>query len=520
MTAPPHAVLPLAPPLASPAAEPTEITRIRDHARAVLRAQSLLVWKQWTSGEHVDLAGTQQGADALYSAESLKKLRSHRATLSSDAARALHRLELHVAGEILARETSAEVRALTEAERAATLNVGGNSTPWRDLERMLTTEASSAGRAALLTAERPVLQRLAPLHEARRVRVASVLARLGWATPDAFGAELRDMPRDALALLAEATLAASDSLYFKAMERLSLSELGLPLGKLRRGDLPRLLRPARGVDAGFPAAGAFPAARAVYESLGLSLSSLPGLTLDLDARPRKIARPVTIAVDPPIDVRFSSVPAGGVEEWRAMLHELAHAQQLGRVLGPEWELRQLGPAGVTEMAGFLMESLAANPTWLKSATRLDDAARTELVFRSAARRLYVARRTAAQVLFDLQRSDLSAAEEPAHAWSRLMSRATGVTMTSDDAARHAVEHDPLFSAADYLQAWLLAAQAQRDLERSTGERWWESKSAGNALAAAWEQGGALTPDELARRFRAQRVSPDALVELLGRALER
>lgn len=513
---PPAENIPTEPPPAE-ATEPQELTKLRERARAVLREQALLLWKHWTTGEEIDVAATQRGTGALYSVASVQQVRAARAGLAGDAARALHRLELHLAGELLARETAPQQHAVAEAEAAAVLDVGGTRHPWRDLDRLLAGEASAAERAALTLAETPVLARLAPAYEARRARVAEVSSQLGWASPAAFGAELRDSTPAALAALAEETLASTEDLYFRTMERLAVAELGLPLAKLRRGDLPRLLRTPR-VDAGFPADGAMPAARAVFESLGLPLESLTGLTLDLDPRPTRSPRPLALPIDPPDDVRFSLKPTGGLEEWRAVLHELAHAQQSARVTRPEWELRQLAPAAGMEAAGFLFESLAGRADWLERATKLDDRQRARLVQVTAARRLFLLRRTAAQLLFDLGRSDGTFAADPAAAWRRLVSRAWGFELTEADAARHAVEHDPLFAAADYLQAWCLAGQLERHLTRADGARWWESPASGAVLAAAWAEGGAPTVAELARRFGAERLGPAALVELLARRL--
>ncbi|MDQ3067575.1 MAG: hypothetical protein M3R12_10570, partial [Actinomycetota bacterium] len=64
---------------------------------------------------------------------------------------------------------------------------------------------------------------------------------------------------------------------------------------------------------------------ATLNALGLDLSAMPGIRLDLDDRPQKSPRACVIASDPPRLVHLITRAQGGLHDYQAFLHEAGHA---------------------------------------------------------------------------------------------------------------------------------------------------------------------------------------------------
>jgi len=519
--APPAAPSPAAPgPLAAPPAadeaaayDAPAVAKLRAEARTLLRQQTELYWRNWVFGEKLDIAATYQAHEGLFTEANLGLVREAASGAKGSAARALRVFELYVAGEILARGTASLSDEIANLEAEATVAVGGRDRAWRDLDSLLANSPSAAERARLYAAEMPVLEKLNPLLAKRNACTEELLRALGYDGYLGFGARLRDTDLNALAELAARTLDGTADAYRKAMEPLAAAELALPLAKVRRSDVPRLFRGAS-VDAAFPAERMLETARALLSGLGVDLAGQKNIVLHTEALARKNPRAVCFPVETPGDVRLSVKPQGGVEDWRALFHELGHAQHFAHVARPEWEFQQLGNNTVTEAYAFLLEGLLDNPAYLASATTLRGEALARFVRGSAAQKLYMVRRYAAKLRFETAWHSGTLRGDPAGAYRSLLSQAYGFELGKEDSARYLVDHDDLFYSADYFRAWFLAAQLERHLATAFGARWWESKDAGAFLVSLWREGNRPTAEEVARAAGAQGVDPAALLVML------
>lgn len=487
----------------------------------MLREQTALYWRNWTRGEELDLASTYSGREALFSPESLGIVRAAREAAQerpelSDDVRALRAFELYIAGELISQATAELADAANELESTAELKIGRIQRPYRDLDRLLANEGSRNARARLQAAEVTVLEQLEPLLKARQELNARLAVELGFESYAHLGALLRDADLNELSALAERTLAATEALYTQSMDALTREVLGQPLSTTRRSDIPRLFR-GSGLDDAFPADGLLAAAERTFSGLGIDPRDQPGLVLDLSAHPRKNPRAVCFPVDVPDDVRVSVKPIGGASDYRALLHELGHAQHFLQTRRPEWELRQLGNNTVAEAWAFLFDGLVDSPEWLAD-QGMDDESRTAHLRASATQRLYMLRRYAAKVLFEIQWHSGQLVGTPEEGYRQHLSRAYGFELSADDAKRYLIDHDEFFYSADYLRAWFLAAQLERHLEQRFGKRWWTSAEAGDYLPTLWREGNRLTPDELAQRIGEPGVNPEALARWLAARL--
>lgn len=492
------------------------IAAIRTQIHDLLQRQAELYWRNWSRGERVDFSSAYEGTERLFTADTVRLLREAARNAEGDDRRALETLTAFVTGELVAHETAAVREQADRYEADAVVRLGESEYPFRQLDRQLAAEPSAARRSRLHAAAEPVVTELARLAQQRIDRTSEVAKSLGFTSTLALGAKLREFDPQELEALAESVLDATEAPYLEHVDALAREDLAIPLSRMSRADVPRLFRGLR-TQGAFPAAGEVEAGLRTFTGLGIDPTKQDNLLIDAQPQPGKNARALCVPVSPPDDVRLSVRPVGGADEYRAFLHELGHAQHYAHAKHPRWELRQLGNEASTEAYSLLFDRLLDSPEWLAKHAKLDEETRTRQIRKATLRQLYLLRRQAAQLLFDLRWHSGRLDAPPAQAHRALMSRAEGYELESSEGA-FLVESEDLFAASQPLRATLLAAQIEKHLVAVYGDHWWQSKAAGDWLRALWAEGTALSPDEVARRAGADRLSADAYVERLTRRL--
>ncbi|HKC60734.1 MAG TPA: hypothetical protein VKB92_11660 [Myxococcales bacterium] len=508
---------------------------LSEETRTLLRAEGDLLWTRWTTGSGPLPSGALADHPRLFQREAVSAVASAAASARKPADElALRLLHGELATLQVAREAAAEIDALERARAALSFAAPGDARAERgerDLDRLLTDEPNAQKRAAIAQAEAKAAQPLAPLALARDKAVAEALARLGLPGWGDLVAEMHRATPAELADLAERTLAATDAATQKAVAGTAQRNLGVTVDRLRRADLPRLVRSAA-ADSHFPPGKGWSLAQATLRAVGVDLKKV---RVDAEPSPSKAARPLALLVDPPGDVRLSVRPTGGFEEQRAVLHEAARAAGAAATDVHRWELAQLGAGSAAEGVAHLFEELAGDPAWLREQTALRGEPLDDLVHTQATRRLLAARRAAAMVLFEIRRHEGPAtAEANASLYRQLLQRATFAGLSDDDAGRWALEADGWLRAATQLQGALLAAQIQQVLEKrpegaapaagsSDGKpapeaHWWHAAEAGAALRKIWAEGRSGTALDAARALGATELDPAVLAAVANRQL--
>jgi hypothetical protein len=514
---------------------------LSDEAHALLRSEADLLWTRWTTGSGPLPSTVVADHPRLIRRDALDAVAS-----AATAARkptdelALRLLHAQLATLAIARETMAETEALERARSALTFAAPGDARPERgerDLDRLLTDEPSAQKRAAIAQSEAKAAQSLAPLALVRDQAIAKAFDSLGIAGWANLVSELhRDTPAD-LAAFAERMLTATDAVAQKAISAAAQRNLGVTVDRLKRADLPRMVRSAA-ADPQFPPGKGWASAQATLTAAGADLGRA---RIDAEPSPSKAPRPLALLVDPPTDVRLAVRPIGGLEEQRALLHEAARAAGGVVVDVPRWELAQLGAGAAAEGVAQLFEELTGDPAWLREQTALRGEPLDDLVHTQATRRLLAARRAAAMVLFEIRRRERAgSAEGTASLYRELLQRATFAAYSDDDAGRWAVEVDGWLRAATQLQAAILAAQLQQALEKVPQQQvaaatpaadppdpakqqpreahWWHEPGTAAALRGIWAQGRSGTAEAAARSVGASGLDPAALAAVVEKQL--
>jgi hypothetical protein len=475
-------------------------------AEALLRSQDELVWKYWTEGVPADLAKTYVGTESWLTPESVARVARLRAlTTDERERRALDHLHAYLAGEWMAQQLADVSDAIATLEQSLTFQVAGTNRPYRNLESILAAEKSALRRKQIYEAATPAVEKVSALVERRGARAAELLPTLNL-EPTAWTTQLREATPEQLAALADAVLTRTQEAWTSTLTRLAQRELQLPLDRIGRQDLPRLVRlpPTEG----FKRAEVVSRIRSTLGPIQLDPAALKTVTLDAGDSPKKNPRGLVLGVVVPTDVRISLKPVGGARDQRSALHEFGHAIHDAFTEERRFELAKLGNRTSAEAYAALLESLTTEPAWLEQAGLSPDATRAWIQGVSV-QELFLVRRAAGKVLFNVTASKPAA--DLHAAYRATMDRAYGLPGTSQDEARLILDEEATLNAADYLRGWLLAAQLRAALVRKLGARWWENPEAGAFLKPMLAPGNALDADGLARALGDPGITPDAFV---------
>ena len=461
------------------------IASLASEALALEKAQDEALWAHWTAGVPLELERASVKHAVLFDEATPVDVEAARSRKIGDPL-GVRRLQEWIAGARLARTTATATGALTELEARLTFKLGDKEVRWRDLGRLLANEKSAVKRRALWAAAREVLKPLAEGYRARDAEVAE------WVAPDA-----------ASVATATALLDDTEAEWKLLLEQLAKSELGLPVDKLGREDLPRLLRPSAVADAAFPRHEQAAKATALLNALGLY--GLPGLTLDLTDASKKNPVPLTVAVGGPADVRVCFRPAGGVRDLGALFAELGRALAIREVTDRPETLPGLAIFPEAEAAAQLFGQIVDAPSVLREfgVTEPDAAA---VAKSQRALRLFGARKAAgnaiAASLARGQGDDLAA-----ELWRTWSTRALGVPVAPEDGLRWRLEGDPFGRAASQVHAFALASQWRKLLPEDA----WKQRETAALLRTAWgvahSSGGGGSPTRGDGRLDS--TSPDA-----------
>lgn len=482
------------------------VAELSSKAEALLRAQDELVWKHWIEGVPADLASTYAGTQGWLTPESVATVwRMRGLTTDPTERRALEHLHAYLAGEWMAQQLADVSEAIATLEQSLTFQVAGTDRPYRNLESILATEKSALRRKQIYEAATQAVEKVSALVERRGARAAGLLPTLDL-EPTAWTTELREATPEQLAALAEAVLTGTQDAWTATLTRLAQRELQLPVERIGRQDLPRLVRlPAT---EGFKRAEVVSRIRSTLAPLQLDPASLKTVTLDATDSPKKNPRGLVLGVVVPTDVRISLRPAGGARDQRSALHEFGHAMHDAFTEERRFELAKLGNRTTAEAFAALLESLTSEPAWLEEAGLPAEASRT-WIQAVAVQELFLVRRAAGKVLFNVMATRPGA--DVRATYRKTMDRVYGLPGTAQDDARDTLDQEATLGAADYLRGWLLGAQLRAALVKKFGAGWWQDPGAGAFLRPLLAPGNRLDADGFARALGDPAVSPEAFI---------
>ena len=243
-----------------------------------------------------------------------------------------------------------------------------------------------------------------------------------------------------------------------------------------------------------------PVCLATLRAMGFDLESEPGIRTDLEDRPQKAPRACVIATDPPRLVHLITRAQGGVHDYEAFLHEAGHAlHYAGCDPALPLAFRRLSrDHALTEIYSFLLDSIAREPAWHAEHFGLADKEARENAEAAAFSNTILFRRYSAKLGFELEFWRRFPTDGGTDAgYEERLTAATGIHYP---AANHLADMDAGFYSADYLRAWIRAAQLRAYLRREVGQDWWRLEGTGELLRDLFREGTRPSTEEIAGRI--------------------
>ena len=486
------------------------VERVRTRAELLIEAQSLMGYTSWVYGAPSAQDSLYRTAADLFSKENIALVKgAGAAEPDSLQRRRLWMLRRYLTTEFLGMRAARLTDSISNIEAAASVTVDGARVPFRRIAAMIANEPSGKRRALLYAAADSVISVLTGIHRSVIEGYRRDAAELGFASYTSMAEELKEFSLTGLAVEAESLLAATEADYRTLLGELVPQRLRMPVSDFRRCDVAALLR-SREFDPYFTKDAMMEALASTWRGMGIDLDTLRTLQIDADDRATKNPRAACFAVDIPNDIRLTIKPIGGFQDYSALFHEMGHALHYALTTENAVEFRYMGEYSVTETYAFLSEYILVNQAWLRLKSGMPTSTLKDFVRSQAFVRLYMVRRYAAKVLYEI--GLYGGHPQPDSLYEALQARAACTRPHPSDRLRYLVDIDPLFYSATYFRAWLLEGHLSGHLSRTFGMNWFETPRAGEFLRGLWAQGDRITAPDLARAAGAETITAAALLE--------
>jgi hypothetical protein len=438
----------------------------------------------------------------LFSRQQLEALREAESSTSDDDERErLYRLRKTCESGLVVAELAERDDALETAILAARVTFRGEEIPLRTAQARLALLPKYADREELgdihaeasaeFNAERLGLLRAGEELEGELSGEPDPVAR----NEEEKGISIEELER-ALAGAAERMTSAFERLRERWFERL-LGPDRPPIPTSHHTAYMRRLSP---LDSIYTKERAVEVCLETLGRLGFDPASDPNIRLDLEDRPQKSPRACVIASDPPQIVHLITRAQGGLHDYQAFLHEAGHAlHYAGCDPALPYTFRRLSrDHALTEIYSFIVEAITHEPGWHAEHFGLSDEdaganAQATLFLDSLLYRRYVAK-----LQFELEFWSRFAEDGGTpRGYEERLTEATGIRYRSD---MYLADMDSGFYSADYLRAWIRAAQLRAYLRGEVGEDWWRRGETGEFLRGLFFEGTRPSSEEVAERI--------------------
>ncbi len=249
--------------------------------------------------------------------------------------------------------------------------------------------------------------------------------------------------------------------------------------------------------------------------LGFELASMSNIKLDLDDRPQKSPRACVIASDPPNIVHLITRAQGGLHDYQAFLHEAGHALHYGGCdPALPFAFRRISrDHALTEIYSYIVEAITREPGWHARYFGLSDAEAIENAEATTFLEALLFRRYEAKLRYELGFwTRFPTDGGTSGGYEEFLTEATGIRYRSENFLS---DMDGGFYTADYLRAWVRAAQLRHHLIAEVGEDWWCNKKTGEILRSLFLEGTKPSSEEIAGRLGYDALDIGPLLHELG-----
>jgi len=428
----------------------------------------------------------------------------------------LYRLRKTCEAGLISAELAAREDALENAILAARVAFKGEQLPLRTAQANLAILSAYADRdelgrlatevSASFNDERREVLRAGEELEAEISGIEDPVER----NEEEKGISIRELER----ALAAASDAATD-VYARLKDRWLERLLGPEREEVPSSSHVAYLRRLSPLESVYTKEQAVPTCMDTLARLGFDLENEPNIKLDLDDRPQKSPRACVIPADPPKVVHLITRAQGGLHDYQAFLHEAGHAlHYAGCDPSLPYTFRNISrDHALTETYSYIVEAISRHAGWHARYFGLSDEEAADNAEATVFMEALLFRRYAAKLRFELDFWGRFGDDGgTATGYAELLTAATGMEYRREG---YLADMDAGFYSADYLRAWIRAAQLRTHLEREVGEEWWASRETGDRLRELFREGTKPSSERIAGRIGFEPLDTGPLLAELG-----
>jgi hypothetical protein len=398
-------------------------------------------------------------------------------------------------------------------ETGLEVTVEDKKMPFRYSAVALANEPDHDKREAIDRAREPVFNEVNPLRLEVLNKDHELAVKLGYEDyvdmcQDAGGIDLYGLRRQM-----QNVLNRTDRLYSRYFKLACSNILKLNPSDVRKHDIGFLFR-AKDMDRFFGPENMLKVLNGTLDGMGLPLCENKNIYMDTEAREKKSPRAFCCAIKVPEQVMLCIMPQGGRGDYRALFHEMGHSQHFSHVdAGIPFEFKYLGDNSVTESYAFLFEYLVSDKAWLTASMGMGDTDVTDVVQFMNFEKLYMVRRYAAKLIYEMELH--AGAENPEKLYASILESALKFKHPE---IHYLFDMDPGFYCANYLRAWMFEVQLRTVLDDKFGNTWWKEKGCGEFLKEMWSSGQKYMADQHAKGLGYYGIDEYPLIKEMERNL--
>ena len=399
-----------------------------------------------------------------------------------------------IEGMIAGATLPIEERILAKAA-GLTAKIDGTEIGFHELTAAIASEDDPAKREEIRRAQAALAEELVPLRLEREHAERQKLANFGFATLREYSETKKRLRYDVFLQKALPILEETTGLYRRVMGDALRRAYGKELGDIPAAHVHHW-RAGREFDHLFPPDKIMPLCAGAFATIGLPFEHAHAIRVDAENRPGKHSRAICYAPRAPEEIHLILKPQGGYEDVRSFLHEGGHALHFAHVdasLPYEWRGLPRSQA-LNETFAFLIGQLPQNPLWLEHVMHVPKAAAERLAAWALLGDLFMLRRYVAKFSYELA-FDEKPFDAPRNRemYAKTLKDLTGFAYEPEFWLE---DMDGGFYSADYLRAWIAAAQVEEHLVRKYGDRWFLKRDTGAFLKERFSKGAAIDAEEL------------------------
>lgn len=388
--------------------------------------------------------------------------------------------------------------------------VGKDTIAFRDIDVLLSNEKNGERRKNLYYSQgEMIIDKINPLLIEELDIIEKTVKELGYKNYSDYQQQVRGIDFDSLEENCREVLKETAPIYKALLSEMAKKILNKRIEDIKVYDRAWLFR-GESFDEYFPKEKMVPIFKSTMLDMGIDVDAQKNISLDDEDRPEKEPRPATYSIVVPSDTRVLVKPIGGYDDYRSLFHEMGHAEHSAWTNVSEFEFKDLGDYGVTEMFAYILEGIVSNPIFMKdklgmSQKDIKEFTKMNLFYNLSSLRSYCGK-------FIFERQLHSGNPDPIKVYQETSKEALLLDRSHKEAEMiYLLYGDERFYSVNYLEAWILDAQLRAKLKEKFGENWFEKKEAGEYLESLWATGMEYTSPEMIKLIGYDKMDPSYLV---------